>query len=186
MAVPCPWAHSLSVPCPTQASGEDQGSCWPDGGITRAARRQLDQHDPAGPAVSCRLVAALVPPGTTGRTSHSPGRIAGREVLFPRKPGWSSPRSPPGAWDGGTGVPLHLSLGCGCDSHLQLRDRECPNTPAETARTQGADSLLPPLLPPPPCWVAPALAGAPCSGGTIWPGLPDLGVMPDLGSHFCS
>lgn len=82
--------------------------------------------------------------------------------------------------------------GCRCTTglwlrpHLQLWDQGCPDTPAETARTQGADLLLPPPPLPPPCWVAPALAGALCLGGTIWPGLPALGTMPDLGSCFCS
>lgn len=75
---------------------------------------------------------------------------------------------------------------CVCAVVVSCRTRGAQDTPAEPARTQGADLFLPPPLPPPPCWVAPALAGASCLGGTIWPGLPALGMMPDLGSWLCS
>lgn len=86
------------------------------------------------------------------------------------------------------------SLGCHCSHPLAV-----VVTPTSICSTRGAQIplqrwqghevltvsfLLLILLH--PAGFAPVLTGAPCWGGTIWPGLPALGTMPDLGSCFCS
>lgn len=138
------------------------GSCWPDSGITWAVRSKPGWQCPTGW-------------WQPHKTPHEgPATQQAVRCYFPE--------SLDGSFTGHLqepGVPLQPSLGHGCNSYLHLQDQGCPDTPQ---RWQGHKVLTVSFL----LILLLHLAGfAPCLGGTIWPGLAALDVMPDLGSCFC-